>query len=72
VYVEQVGYESFLPYTYELTNIFPEEFLRNVTTSFGLASLNLNHAKLSSKFDFRGNIQLYFNYKLLFEARRRL
>lgn len=72
IYAEQIGYESFLPYTYELTSLFPEEFLRNVTTPFGLASLNLNHPKFSQRFEFRGNVHLYFNYKILFEARRRI
>lgn len=43
-----------------------------MTTSFGLASLNLNHPKSSEKFEFRGNIHLYFNYKILLEARRRI
>lgn len=43
-----------------------------MTTPFGLASLNLNHPKSSDKFEFRGNTHLYFNYKILFEARRRI
>lgn len=72
VYAEQIGYESFLPFIYELTNVFPEDFLRNVTSPYGLASLNLEHDKFSSKFEFRGNVHLYFNYKILLEARRKL
>jgi hypothetical protein len=39
--------------------------MKNLTTSYGLASLNLDHQKVSQKFEFRGNIHLYFNYKIL-------
>lgn len=47
LYAEQIGYESFLPFVYDLTSIFPEEFIGNVSTSVGLASLNLGHKKFS-------------------------
>lgn len=46
--------------------------LNNITTKHGLASLNIDHPKIHKKYEYRGNIHSYFNYKLLFEAKHRL
>ena len=50
VYALHVGYESLLPYMYDISTVFPEEVLKNLTTSYGLTSLIQDHPKANSKF----------------------
>jgi hypothetical protein len=58
-----------LPYIYGLSPIFSSDMLSNITTAHGLASLTLDHPKINTHYDYRGNIHLYFNYKILHEIK---
>ena len=46
--------------------------LKNITTKYGLTSLHQNHPKSSEKYEYRGNIHSYFNYKILYEYKTKL
>jgi len=70
IYAKHVGYETLLPYVYELSERFPDNLLQNITTKYGLASLNIDHPKMNTHYEYRGNIHSYFNYKILFTAKR--
>jgi hypothetical protein len=72
LYAKQSGYESLLPFVYGLTELFPETAFKNITTRYGLASLNSEHPKANSHYEYRGNIHSYFNYKLIQGARNML
>lgn len=45
---------------------------KNITTGYGLASLHIDHPKANPHYEFRGNIHSYFNYKILFWAKKNL
>lgn len=66
VYTRSVGYESLLPFAYDISPAFPTNSMVNLTTSIGLASLPATHHKIRETYNFRGNVNLYFNYKILF------
>lgn len=72
VYAKQGGYESLLPFVYSLTDIFPEQMFKNITTRYGLASLHLDHPRANSHYEYRSNIHSYFNYRILFGAKKNL
>ena len=65
MYGRQIGYESMLPFIYGITDIFPETAFNNLTTPYGLSSLQLDHPKKNNRYEYRGNIHSYFNYKIL-------
>ena len=44
--------------------------MQNITTKFGIASLNIDHPKMNTHYEYRGNIHSYFNYKILFTAKK--
>ena len=72
MYNKQGGYESILPFIYGVTDVFPEALFKNITTKHGLASLNADHPKKSTKYEYRSNIHSYFNYKLLVSSKAKL
>ena len=49
IYFNQAGYESLLPYAYNQTKV-PPALINNLTTPFGLASLNADHPMHNPKF----------------------
>lgn len=72
VYAKQSGYESMLPFVYGLTDIFPEQQFKNITTRYGLASLPTDHPRANPHYEYRGNIHTYFNYKVLVWTKKHL
>lgn len=72
IYNKQGGYESLLPFVYGLTDIFPEEHLKNITTKYGLVSLNIDHPKFNEHYEYRGNIHSCFNFKILRELKKKV
>lgn len=46
--------------------------MKNITLGgHGIASLNRDHPKYNPIYDFRGNVNLYFNYQILSKFRER-
>lgn len=42
----------------------------NITTKYGLASLHTTHPRANTHYDYRGNIHSYFNFKILYWAKK--
>lgn len=45
IYTRSIGYESLLPFTYEISSVFPTTTMLNLTTSTGLSSMPKAHEK---------------------------
>ena len=45
LYTRSIGYESLLPFAYDISSVFPTTTMLNLTTSTGLASMPLAHEK---------------------------
>ena len=45
LYTRSIGYESLLPFAYDISPVFPTTTMLNLTTSAGLASMPLAHEK---------------------------
>jgi hypothetical protein len=45
---------------------------KNITTRYGLASLHVDHPRANTHYEYRSNIHIYFNYKILFGAKKNL